>query len=203
MLDANRAEQPIAVRDTAPIAQLAHRTAERWRLKVPTRRHDLGYFISLYEALRVQPEIQEVTVNPLTASVLVWFAPTDEKTLPDALTRNGLLRLAEDPRSAAATASANNELHPSEHHAFHMSVNDTRILVFLIVVALSVYQLTKKQFLAPALTLSLYLIDLFAGLKLEQDAAARAEQSADRSALQAPQQSTEQAAQEAAERAAH
>lgn len=170
-----------------PIARVMHRTGERWRLKIPERKRDLAYFIRLYEALRRQPEIREVTANPITASLLVWFARCDQPHLADALTRDGLMRLVEADASAGSTpgsgvssyaeaATAESAPHPSAHHAFHVSVNDTRILVFLIMLGLSLYQLSKKQFLAPALTMALYLIDLLAGLKLERDAAARAEQ---------------------------
>lgn len=175
-------------------AQVVHRTRERWRLRVPERRYDLAYFVSLYEALRKQPEILEVTVNPRTASVLVWVAEVDDEQLADALTRDGILRLPKpleppdsgaEPLQAAAGHALSSEatredgldaLHPRDHHAFHMSVNDTRILVFLIMLALSLYQLSKKQFLAPALTMALYVIELFAGLKLERDAAVRVRQ---------------------------
>ncbi len=180
-----------------PIARVMHRTGERWRLKIPERKRDLAYFIRLYEALRRQPEIREVTANPITASLLVWFARCDEPHLTDALTRDGLMRLVEADASAgsisgsgvsssgasssgasscAEAATTESAPHPSVHHAFHVSVNDTRILVFLIMLGLSLYQLSKKQFLTPALTMALYLIDLLAGLKLERDAAARAEQ---------------------------
>jgi hypothetical protein len=192
----------------APIARVVHRSAERWRLRIPERKRDLDYFIRLYEALRVQPEIREVTVNPITGSLLVWPASPDPTPLRAALTRSGLFQLTDTeadgaavPRTtstseatsrptAAADATATEQAssqsgahlgsHPGTQHAFHVSVNDTRILVFLIMLALSLYQLSKKQFLAPALTMALYLIDLLAGLKLERDAAARVEQASRR-----------------------
>lgn len=171
----------------APMARVVHRTAERWRLRVPERKRDLGYFVRLYEALRQQPEIREVTANPITGSLLVWCAPGEQERLTDALTRDGLMRLDESDAGAASAsplqasspakdASEQTPPHPNRHHAFHASVNDTRILVFVIMLGLSLYQLSKKQFLAPALTMALYLIDLLAGIKLERDAAARAEQ---------------------------
>lgn len=181
----------------APIARVVHRSAERWRLRIPERKRDLEYFIRLYEALRVQPEIREVTVNPITSSLLVWpTTSADPSQLRVALTRDGLLELDDaaadkspPPRTSPSTAppttaetptaaptAAHAGAHPGAQHAFHVSVNDTRILVFLIILALSVYQLSKKQFWAPALTMALYLIDLLAGLKLERDAAARVEQ---------------------------
>ncbi|NBC48717.1 MAG: hypothetical protein GVY22_12140 [Gammaproteobacteria bacterium] len=189
-------EVPEARRRAGPAAaQIVHRTRERWRLRVPERRYDLAYFISLYEALRKQPEIREVTVNPATASALVWFSERDVDHLHEALTRDGLLSLPSpsmppdsgaEPLQAAAGRVVSAEMpgdhddpdaqHPSVHHAFHMSVNDTRILVFLIMLGLSVYQLSKKQFLAPALTIALYVIELLAGLRLERDAAVRVHQ---------------------------
>jgi hypothetical protein len=143
-------------------ARIAHRSTGRLRLRLPHRRRDLPFFLRLYEDLRHQPEIDEVTINPGTGSVLVWFDPHHTDALPDALTRGGLLHLREA------------DLHPDhvERHHFHMSLNDMRIIVFLIMTGLSVHQLLKGQLLAPALTMLLYVIDLAVGMRLERDAAA-------------------------------
>jgi hypothetical protein len=46
-----------------------------------------------------------------------------------------------------------------------------RILIFVIMLALSVQQLLKGQFLVPILTMVLYVVDLAAGLQLEREAA--------------------------------
>lgn len=184
MADAGAAREPEPGSDPQPAAaRIVHRTRERWRLRVPARRHDLDYAIALYDALRAEPEIREVTVNPVTAGVLVWFDPADTAALPEALQRSGLLRLAPDAPAGSLNAGA--RLQPGQppasdsggsaalgaHHAYHMSVNDIRILVFLIMLALSIYQLTRKQFVAPALTMALYVIDLITGLKMEHDVA--------------------------------
>ena len=85
-----------------------------------------------------------------------------EHLIADALTRGGLLQLHEE------------QLHPehAERHLFHMSLNDMRIMVFLIMAILSVQQLLKGQLLAPALTMLLYVVDLAVGMRLERDAAA-------------------------------
>jgi hypothetical protein len=184
MSGAGAAREPEPGSEPPPAAaRIVHRTRERWRLRVPARRHDLGYAIALYDALRAEPEIREVTVNPVTAGVLVWFDPADTAALPEALQRSGLLRLAPDVDAGSPGLGAGRQ--PGQppapgtggsaatgaHHAYHMSVNDIRILVFLIMLALSVYQLTRKQFVAPALTMALYVIDLITGLKMEHDAA--------------------------------
>jgi hypothetical protein len=143
-------------------ARIAHRSSGRLRLRLPRRRHDLPFFLGLYEALNRQPEIDEVNINPATGSVLVWFDPSDAHAITDALTRGGLLRLHEG------------DLHPehAERHLFHVSLNDMRIVIFLIMAMLSVHQLLKGQLLAPALTMLLYVIDLAVGMRLERDAAA-------------------------------
>jgi hypothetical protein len=147
---------------TAETARVAHRSTGRLRLRLPRRRHDLPYFLHLYEDLNGQPEIDEVNINPATGSVLVWFDPLHEDTLADALSRGGLLRVRDG------------DLHPAhvERHRFHMSLNDMRIIVFLIMTALSIHQLLKGQLLAPAITMLLYVIDLAVGMRLERDAAA-------------------------------
>lgn len=157
-----------AVPSPEPV-RVAHRSAGRLRLRLPRRRHDLPFFLTLYEELNKQPEIDQVTMNPTTGSLLVWFDPAQEDALFDALTRGGLLQLEEG------------DLHPehAERHVFHVSLNDMRILVFLIMVILSVHQLFRGQLLAPALTMLLYLVDLAVGMRLERDAAAGAHTAAD------------------------
>jgi hypothetical protein len=46
-----------------------------------------------------------------------------------------------------------------------------RILLFLIMLGVSIQQIAKGQLLAPVLTLSLYLADLLAGIRMEHTAA--------------------------------
>ena len=143
-------------------ARVAHQSHGRLRLRVPRRRHDLPFFLALYQDLNSQPELDEVSINPATGSVTLWFDPAQEPNIAEAVSRGGLLSLHQG------------ELHPehAERHRFHMSVNDMRIIVFLIMSALSIHQLLKGQLLAPTLTMLLYVIDLAVGMRLERDAAA-------------------------------
>jgi hypothetical protein len=142
-------------------ARIVHRTRERLRLRLPSRRHDLPFFLALYDDLRGQPEIEEVTINPATGSVLVWFAPFDADQIEPALMRSGRLQLVDtEPGGEAGTGS----------HGFYASINNMRILLFLLLVVLSIQQLMKGQLLAPALTLLLYVADFVAGIRLEHAA---------------------------------
>jgi hypothetical protein len=148
-------------------ARIVHRTRERARLRVPGRRRDLPYFLALYEELRANPEIDEVSINPVTGSVLLGFAAEHGRSIERLLADSRLLSLVPDPAAA--------EGHP---HTFHTSLNDMRILIFVIMLGLSVQQLLKGQFLVPILTMALYVADLAAGLRLEQDAAVQPHPSA-------------------------
>ncbi len=89
--------------------------------------------------------------------------PGNIDRIEQALTRSGRLQLA--------VADEGNQKH-AERRSFHIAINDMRALMFLIMLGLSIQQLIKGHFLAPALTLLLYVADLLAGLRLEQDAAA-------------------------------
>jgi hypothetical protein len=156
--------------DAAP-ARVVHRTRERLRLRIASRRHDLPFFLALYEDLRNQPEIAEISINPATASVLLWFDPIEGPDIESALTRSGRLTLV-SPNAGGQPAD-------TERHRFHVTLNDMRILLFLIMLGLSIQQLAKGQLLAPALTISLYLADLLAGIRMEHTAAEVSAQTAD------------------------
>jgi len=147
---------------TAPApARIIHRTRERARLRVAGRRRDLPYFLALYDDLRARPGIDEVSINPLTGSVLLGFHADHGGRLHELLADSKLLLLA--PESATAGMAG----HP---HAFHSSLNNMRILVFVIMLALSIQQLLKGHLLVPILTILLYVVDLAAGLRLEREA---------------------------------
>jgi hypothetical protein len=143
----------------APTAYLVHRSRGRIRLRVPSRRRDLDYFLALYEQLRHEPAIDEVTMNPVTAGVLVLFDESRADDLPTALERSGLLALEREEDDALAVAA------PSPHH---VTLNDMRTIVFLIMTALSIQQLLKGQLLAPVVTMALYLVDWVAGMRIER-----------------------------------
>lgn len=150
-------------------ARVVHRTRGRLRLRLPSRRYDLPFFMQLYDNLRRQPEIDEVTINPTTGSVLVWYAPEDADGIDQALTRGGRLRIvAADPPGTPPGTPRGNQ--PAADHAFHMGITDMRIILFVLMAGVSAHQLIKGQLLAPVLTMLLYLVDLAAGIRLEQRA---------------------------------
>ena len=143
----------------APTAYLVHRSHGRIRLRVPSRRRDLDYFLALYEQLRQEPVIGEITMNPVTAGILVLFDEQHADALPATLERSGLLALEREEERALGVVE------PSPHH---VTLNDMRTIVFLIMTALSIQQLLKGQLLAPVVTMALYLVDWVAGMRIER-----------------------------------
>lgn len=55
--------------------QVVHRTSERLRLRMPARQQDLDFFLALHQCLRDEPQVLEASLNPATASLLVWHRP--------------------------------------------------------------------------------------------------------------------------------
>jgi hypothetical protein len=53
------------------LAFVAHRTSSRIRIKIPDRQRHRAYFEALKRALLDHPDILDVRVNPLTASVII------------------------------------------------------------------------------------------------------------------------------------
>lgn len=92
---------PMAPPMAPPMAievRVVHRTRERLRLRIPAKRKDIPYFLGLYEDLRRLPGIRELTINPVTGSVLLQFAQTADGAVLGSLERMGLL----DPAARAA-----------------------------------------------------------------------------------------------------
>ncbi|KAA6185533.1 hypothetical protein F2Q65_08625 [Thiohalocapsa marina] len=146
-----------------PIAALVvHRTRRRLRLRVPSRRGDLEFFLALYDRLRQAPEVEDLSINPTTGGVLIWHDPAQIHRMAEVLARQGRLRLC---TPAHATSAA------TEGPALQRSPANLRLVLLLVMVGLSVRQLMRGQLLAPALTLVLYLVDLAATLRLEEELA--------------------------------
>ena len=56
-----------------PSARVCHFATGRLRVKIPKRRHDEAFFTHVAERVSGWDSVERVEVNPLTASVLVFF----------------------------------------------------------------------------------------------------------------------------------
>ena len=153
-----------------PQAQIVHQTRGRLRLRIPEKRKDLPYFVGLYEQLQQTPAVEEITMNPLTGSVLLQFDAGRRNTLIGALADSRLIELGAIPASGIPPADGSRRNKGQLDRSLPgqiRSATDARTVLFLIVLGLSIHQLLKGQILAPALTLLMYGADLAVGRKRE------------------------------------
>jgi hypothetical protein len=154
----------------SPSAKIVHRTQNRLRLRIAEKRRDLPYFVDLYEHLRREPGIDEVTMNPLTGTVLLRFDAQRRNTVIGALADSPHFALGPHPQDALARSGEGGAPERIERFLSHTgpSATNPKTIIFLIMLGLSVRQMFKGQILAPLLTMAIYSVDFAAGLKHEQ-----------------------------------
>ncbi len=134
-----------------PDAFLSHKISGRSRLKIPSRKGDLHYFETLKDQLSKCGDIEKIDVNPVSGSVVV-YTPDIEK-------------IAEYARNRKIFDLKNNghnksDLHSSVSNAFKAVNGKIRSLtggdmdladtVFLALLGLGIYQISRGNFTAPA-----------------------------------------------------
>lgn len=140
-----------------PAAYIAHRTAQRVRLRVPSRRNDGAFFTRLVAALRDAPGVRELRVNPRTASVLVVGAPgTRPVHIVAAAAAQGLFRLDEESPPVVEHMRESAERIDGGIRLMSGNQLDLRALTFAVLAGSALWQLVRGQWLAPAATLGWY-----------------------------------------------
>ncbi|MFZ0134107.1 MAG: hypothetical protein WAK95_16320, partial [Desulfobacterales bacterium] len=76
-----------------PQATASHRTAERLRLKIPSRKGDGGFFTTVAQSLARDLNYLDIRVNALTGSVLITDPGIDLEKLTEHAVREGLFEL--------------------------------------------------------------------------------------------------------------
>jgi hypothetical protein len=158
--------------DGAPTARVVHRTARRMRLRVPSMRHDSGFFRTLEAQLRQIPKIEAVLTMPRTASVLIRFADGDGDVIAAALEALEILSLEHagtHPERRldaikAAPGSANRLLDNLRGGAV-----DRRRLAFAVFVLLLAHRLLRGTYVAPGLALLWFIYELRHGRDQHDD----------------------------------
>jgi hypothetical protein len=142
----------------APTARIVHQTRARLRLRITEKRRDLPFFLGLYEHLREAPGVAEVTMNPLTGTVLLRFDERRRHTLFGALADSSLIRV--EPGSAIGVRDGRGGPAGGRVSRFVASAGggaaDARAIVFIVMAGLSARQILRGHLLAPAVTLTLF-----------------------------------------------
>jgi hypothetical protein len=147
---------------------VGHLKAGRLRIRIPDKRRDDAFFVTVAERLSGWPSVERVEVNPLTASVLIMFSDAD--ALFEEIERNGLFVLDTDPASLAAQEHEPTALTERARRLWAGADTalrrvsggsaDIRNTAFLVLLASALYQLWRGQVVPPALTSLWYAGDM-------------------------------------------
>lgn len=146
-----------------PIASIAHRTAARVRLRVPSKRGDNEFFSDLHDWLIKLPGVDDLRINALTASALIIRNETDAAALDSALGSSELFDLDDSaPVHEALLDRATAEIGRldvalSRATQGGLDVPGSLFLLFLLAAAT---QIARGQILAPATSLLWYAYEI-------------------------------------------
>ncbi len=145
---------------------LSHASKGRLRLRIPSKKRDSAFFAQLQAVLSAIPGLDQVQANPLSGSLLILHSELPEEMTSFIETLAGLA-----PKRKAGGKS--NTIYQRVTGTFHQ-VNtqiqgftkgelDVPTLTFIALVVVGVYQISRKNFAAPAwYTAFWYALNIFA-----------------------------------------
>jgi hypothetical protein len=149
-----------------PQGRVRHFTMGRLRVKIPEKRRDDAFFEIVKERLATWDSIERIEVNPLTASVLVYFPDLGRLFAENAL-RNDLFALDYDALEADFETPALTEWTKRRWSDADLAVRrwtsgaaDLRGAVLVTLLVAGSYQLFRGNIAAPAATLLWYAGDM-------------------------------------------
>ena len=147
-----------------PFAFVSHKTGSRIRLKVPSKKKDLRFFLSLAEKLPAVDGVQAVETNPLTGSVLLSHSADPDQIIQTFVT-GGFFRVGNSTSERTHLQGRISETFKSIDLAVRdVSGNELDIggTAFLALLALGGYQIIKGNVTAiPWYAAAWYALNIF------------------------------------------
>jgi len=153
-----------------PEAYITHATKERLRIKIPLRKGDRAFFSALKDHLSKFsefPGIQKIELNPMTGSILVIhtldFNPAYLTLLRGYVEQKGLFKIGPS-NSSHASVSVNIaqtfKNADKEINDFTGGELDIRSLALIGLIGLGLFQISRGQFMIPAVSAFWYAATL-------------------------------------------
>jgi hypothetical protein len=147
-----------------PDAYISHATSGRFRIKVPSKKGDAAFFQSLKELGGNFPNIHEVSVNPLSGSILI------KHSLDPAIMQE--LARTYFPNQAKQIDSPSSNIHRQVTETYTQVDNkikkftggemDLGTVSFAALLIMGIYQISRGNFMAPAwYTAFWYALNIF------------------------------------------
>jgi hypothetical protein len=136
-----------------PDARIVHQTSERMRLKIPSKKGDELYFLSLKKELSKQKGVEDLEVNPLTGSLLVLHNGNRQDLIHFAESKELFKVAAEEKQHYGSLTSIVLGLFNSVNNVIKDLTKkelDIPAIAFLALISVAIYQIARGNFKAPA-----------------------------------------------------
>lgn len=133
-----------------PDAFIAHTMPNRLRIKIPARKKDISFLAEVKDVLLTYDGIKNITVHPVTGSILIHHDADDKSLIDFAETKNlfrinGVNGTFFSKTISSAFQGLNKKVTISTEG--HMNIPD---IVFLVLAGLGLYQIIRGNLTAPA-----------------------------------------------------
>jgi hypothetical protein len=144
-----------------PDAILVHHIDGRMRLRIPGKRDDLAFFERLTDALSKLPDVERVSANPATTSVLIHHRGSSDALL-SACEKAGLLLVRRAPSGGTPLRHLFDRIEDADQTLLAKSGGrwDLPTLAFYALVGGSLVQLARGHFMPAGATLAVQALGL-------------------------------------------
>jgi hypothetical protein len=133
-------------------AYVTHVTAERLRIKIPSRRRNAEFFATLRDSLAKIEGVESVATNPVTASILITHRTTIDAILEHGRVNNLFTLRKNSPRQTILHKTVTDGFSSLDNRIrkFTQGAFDGGGLAFLALAGIGIYQIGRGNFAAPA-----------------------------------------------------
>ncbi len=150
-----------------PEAYISHSIPGRLRVKIPSRKGDMYFFGDVFKQLSLCAGVERVEVNSLTGSVLL-FHTANIGRISEFARENNLFLIREEKRFAGGQTYLSRRISTAFRDLNQKVLVSTKgfasipDLIVVALVGLSIYQISRGNFLAPAWYTALwYAMNIF------------------------------------------
>jgi hypothetical protein len=144
---------------------LSHASKGRLRLRIPSKKRDGVFFAQLQTVLSAVPGLDQIKINPLSGSLLILHSELPEEMASFIKTLAGLTpkrNSSGKPNTIYQRVTGSFRQVNTRIQGFTKGELDVPTLSFIALVAVGIYQISRKNFTAPAwYTAFWYALNIF------------------------------------------
>jgi hypothetical protein len=160
----------------SPEAFVVHRTSDRIRIRIPSRKGDAAYFLSLAEDPKLKQRYPCIRTNPLTGSVLICSREIDVEVVAELAEERGFfaIRTGEQTSRYLAQDVGASLGRLNRQAASFLGIGDLAGIGFLSFLGMGFYQILRGRLvLPPWYTAFWYAFGIWGLLKVAENLSGR------------------------------